>query len=206
MTTFAETKNRDRLIVIVPESLAGSVELAQNIYRMAIREACDVLYLILVGDRENEQAVERGSVMMVAETGDEQVTADSELVEARDWEKSLHKLYRPGDRIVCHTEQTARAGSSQTLSMEQFLRSEFPAQVITLEGFYDPGKEASRPWYRSLLFWSVTLVMLALFTLLEMRMDQILQGWNLKLILALLWLLEVGTVLAWNAISQMSWG
>jgi hypothetical protein len=204
LTTLTETKPRDRLIVIVPQSLAGSVELAQNIYRMAVREACDVLYLILVGEREASQAAERGSVMMVAETTDERITADSKLVEARQWEKSLRNLYRPGDRIVCHTEQSANAGSAQTLSMEQFLRSEFPAQVITLEGFYDPRKEASRPWYRSVLFWGVALIVLALFTLLEIRMDQVLQGWNLKLVLTLLWLLEIGTVLAWNAVSQAS--
>ena len=123
---------------------------------------------------------------------------------SRQWEKSLRNLYRPGDRIVCHTEQAAKVESTQTLSMEQFLRTEFPAQIITLEGFYDPRNEASRPWYRSLLFWGVTLVVLALFTLLEIRMDQLLQGWNLKLVLTLLWVLEIGTVLAWNAVSQAS--
>lgn len=204
MTIAAEIKNRDRLIVIVPQSLAGSVALAQNIYRMAVREACDVLYLILVGERETSQAAERGSVMMVAQTADEHISAESKLVEARGWETSLRSVYRPGDRIVCHMEQAAKSGSAQTLSMEQFLHTEFPAQIITLEGFYDPRKEEARPWYRSLLFWGVTLVVLALFTLLEIRMDRLLDGWNLKLVLSLLWMLELGTVLAWSAVSQTS--
>jgi hypothetical protein len=59
---------KKRLIVILPDSLAGNLELAHKIHWVALREHCDVLYITLVDNFDRYLQKSRSMATMAAVT------------------------------------------------------------------------------------------------------------------------------------------
>ena len=80
MTLTIESGFKKRLIVLLPESLAGKAELARTVHQMALQNGADVLYLTLVDDDEKNLTAAREMATMKAITADNRLVANSRLV------------------------------------------------------------------------------------------------------------------------------
>ncbi len=195
-------ENKKRLIVLVPDCLADNLGMAHKIHWMAIRDACEVYYLTLVDDYEKMLAVSRGIATVKAITAGNWLVVNSRVTETKEWLKALRDIYRPGDIIVCQEEQLVNQGPFKTMPVSEFLRETFHAPVYTISGFYHPEQVQVRHWLVSLLFWLGCLVILGVFTLLEIQMDQLAQGITRVTVLTFLVLFEVGAIWTWSSISR----
>ncbi len=195
-------ENKKRLIVLVPDCLADNMGLAHKIHWMAIRDACEVYYLTLVDDYEKMLAVSRCMATVKAVTAGNWLVVNSRVTETKEWLQTLRDIYRPGDIIVCHEEQLVKQGPLKTIPASEFLRETFHLPVYTISGFYHPQQVQVRHWLVSLLFWIGCLVILGIFTLLEIQMDQVAQGITRVMVLTFLVLFEVGAIWTWSSISR----
>jgi len=200
LSVVPERKNR--LIVLVPESQAGNLELAHKIFWMAIRDHCDVLYLALVDNDENSLSVSRAMATMKAMTTGDSLVVQTKLVQTAFWLKTLRALYQPGDRIVCHQEQSVKNSFLKTVPISTFLRDTLPIPITTISGFYNPQRIQVNQWMRSFIAWLGFLLILLGFTALEIRLDSLIPGVFGKVLLCIVLTIEIGVIWAWNLITD----
>lgn len=202
MALSPEKEKRKRLIVLVPESLAGKMQLAQKVYWMALRDQRDIFYLTLVDNDDDMLSAARLMATMKAVTTDAFLTAQSKVVATPCWLKTLHEIYQPGDRVVCHAEQTVKRGWFHTTPITEFLQTTLRVPVITISGFYHPEQVQVRQWIHTALSWLGFLLILTAFSVLEIKLDHALQGFVGRVILAILVVMEIGVIWAWNSITS----
>jgi hypothetical protein len=198
MPLTIESGFKKRLIVLLPESLAGKAELARAVHQLALQNGADVLYLTLVNDDEKKLTAARAMATMKALTADNRLDANSRLVTSHEWLKLLRETYRVGDLVVCHAEQTVRDGVFSTRPVSEFLQETLSIPVITLAGYYRPRNEHIKALLNNLLVWVGFFVILTAFTWLELRLDSTIHGAIHTILLVLLVTVEFGAVLAWN--------
>jgi hypothetical protein len=194
--------SKKRLIVLLPGSLAGSLDLAHKVFWMADRDGCDVLYLVLVDDEEEFLPVSYSMINMKAITSSNSLTVNAVLVKAGDWLKKLNELYRPGDRIACQAEQSVKNGFLRTLPIGDYLHDTLGITPLEISGFYRPEQVQYRIWLRSLVTWLGFLVILIGFTLLEIQIDRQLHSAAATLTLIFLVTVEIGILWGWESLTN----
>jgi hypothetical protein len=194
---LAETKEKNRLIVILTDDLAGDLQLAHKIHWMAIRDKRDVIYLTLVESEDHWLATSRYMATMKAATCSEQINTTVKLIKRDAWLKILTETYSPGDIVICQDEQYVSTGFLRLIPMRELLKNmKIPGRSIA--GFYHPWRVQINQWFYNILFWSGCLITLALFSYLEIQIDKTTEG----LVRLILWFIainfEFGALLAWN--------
>jgi hypothetical protein len=197
-----EKVQNSRLIVLLPQSLVGDVDFAQKVHRMASRDHKDVLYLTLLDDPEAVLSVARGIATMKAVTESNLIQVGSIQVPAQRWFEKLQQVFRGGDMILCHREQSVKLGLFRTQPTADYLIANLTHSVLTAEGFYNPQRSALQGWGRGLLFWLGALAIVTGFTLLELQADSAFPGFTHKLVLAAILLIEFGAVWFWSRIAR----
>lgn len=191
-------ERKGRLIVFVPDCLAGDRELAHKIFWIALRERCDVLYLTLVENDTDMQSLSQRMAAMIAATGENCITVDSTLVNVEQWLKMLRQIYHPGDRIVCHEEQLVKQDFMKLIPITNFLHDELNFPIISISGFYHPQQIQARKWMHEVFAWLGFIIILAGFTILEIQLDHFLLGIIGKVALCVLVTFEIMAIWAWN--------
>lgn len=205
MAFTSNYERNKRLIVLIPDGLAGNLELAQKIYRMAAHQGCEVHYLALVDQGEDMLTITRHMATMKAVTAANTLVVHSSVTETRRWLNALREIYRPGDRVVCHAEQSVKNGFLKTMPIDEFLQDSLNFPVHTLSGFYHPQQIQVRRWVYTLVTWIGFLAILAVFTGLEIELDPIFNGSAGKLLLGVIFAVEIGSIWAWDFISGKLW-
>ena len=109
-----EQEQNSRLIVLLPQSLVGDVDFAQKVHWMASRAHKDVLYLTLLDEPDAALSVARGIATMKAVTESNLIQVGSIQVLAPRWFEKLQQVFRNGDTILCHREQSVKLGLFKT--------------------------------------------------------------------------------------------
>lgn len=201
MVPTNDPAKENRLIVLIPDSLAGNQELAYKLYWMAVRDRCEILFLTLVDDPENQLSIMGTMSIMKAVTSGNNLVVHSILVETARWLKALREIYRPGDRIVCQEEQRVRNGFLKTVPIHEFLQSMFHAPTITVSGFYHPDQIQMHRLFHSLVTWLGFVLILGMFTVIEIRLNPALLGLPGKVLLGILFTIEIGAIWGWDSIA-----
>lgn len=200
MVTGSKPSQNARLIVLLPESLAGDLEFAHLIHRMAVQENKDVLYLTLMDNTDNLLGVSRQIATMKAVTESNLIRAGSVQVPVAYWFGKLRDIIRPGDAVVCHEEQVVKQGFLKTEPISEFLNSVMDQPISTVKNFYHPQRIQVKRWLLSGLFWIGAVGILTGFSLLEVQTGLVMPGSINKLVLAAMILIEFGAVWFWSRI------
>ena len=189
---------KKRLIVILPDFLAGNLELAHKIHWVALREHCDVLYITLIDNFDRYLQKSRSMATMTAVTASNILAAHTKLVESPDWLKTLREVIRPDDIIICNQEQMVRRGWFGIYPLGEFLPTILRNKIIIISGFYNPVQEQLKRITFQLWYLAGFLVILVLFTALEIYLDHGLTGTLRIILLCLVVCGEFGTFYVWN--------
>lgn len=194
----------ERLIVLLPESLAGNLSFARKIHWLAAKERKDVLYLTLLDDADNGLSISRRMATMKAVTESNLIRVGSVHVVSSRWMGKLREVLRPGDTVVCHEEQVVNAGFLKTIPLFVFLSKEIDAPIITVKGYYHPQRVEMGSWLRKFIFWLGALGILGGFSLIELLANDSLSGAVNKIVLTALIGIEFGAVWIWSRINRIS--
>jgi hypothetical protein len=203
MEKILEPQVKNRIIVLLPESLAGNLPLAYKINGMAAHNRRDVLFLTLLEEKEQKLSVTRLMATMKAATAGDQINVAYRLVYQNDWLTVLKDTWRPGDLVVCQQEQSVKAGFLRTVPMKEYLQDKLEMPSRTLSGFYHPWNTQAKQWLLGLAFWIGCLVILAGFTLLEIQIDHVMQGLARTALLLTTVAFEVGMLSVWNRLPRV---
>jgi hypothetical protein len=195
-----ENQQPNRLIVIIPDCLAGNQELAYKIFWMANREHREVYYLTLVDQEENLLAANLAMITMKAVTASNSLAVQFQLAKTALWKKTLREIYQPGDCIVCQQEQLIKNGLFTTKPLAEYLRDIYKMTTINISGYYDPHTVQVRHLRHRVIAWSGFLLIFVGFFALEILLHDQIQGILKKVILSMLFTIVVGAILIWNSI------
>lgn len=187
-----------RLIVLVPRGVIEVSRFAQQVRWLALQQQRDVLYLAMTDQDADELSTRRLLATLEALTCDPLYEVSARQVEATDWVKAIYSVYQPEDRVVCHAGQLAPAGFGKGFPLEEYLKEEKHLQVYILNGLYPHEAGHSLDWLRGIGFWLGSLAILAMFSIVEYRVDHLLSGITRLLILAVLLVLEAGLIYELN--------
>src|SRR5512141_2792501 len=123
-----------RLIVLVPQPEVDEAALARRVWAMALSGRCEVLYVALVRDADEEARVRRSLALLTSITRDDRLQVASQWVFQSQWLKALRPLYRPGDVIVCLAEQPVSRLGRSALPLSAQLTTTLGAPVHVLDG------------------------------------------------------------------------
>lgn len=200
MPTQNELESYPNLIVILPESLAGNTSLAHRIYWMAEQESRNVLYFTLAEDQQHLLQISRRLATMKALTSNPKTRTRSKIVPKNDAMRILPQIFQDGDRIVCPPELTVKTGFLRQTPIITYLQEELHLAVVPIPGFYKPLKVQTQHWLQVLVFWAVCLLLMGLFTFLEVEIDQQIHGALRSILFYSSIGLEFGALLTWNHI------
>lgn len=197
MDSLLEQKINKRLIVLLPDCLACNTDLARRIYQMADREALDVLYLVLVDHEENSLGIARCMATMKAITSANKLRVDVKLSKSGQWLETLRNTSDSGDVILCQEEQAFASGPFKTIPFSDFFSNQLNLPVRTISGFYHPFQDQATRWFFEVGSVVGFLVILALFTWLEINLDMVLDGTLAKISLIISFCTEGAAIWTW---------
>lgn len=186
-----------RLIVLLPVCMVNHAGLSRAIYRMAFVNHLSVLYLILLGEGEDELAVARSAETMRAVTAANSLLVDTKQIRTCGWVETLYALVKPGDIVVCQKEQIVQTGILRMLPIEDLLSNRLDTPLLTLSGFYPSPPVFERPWFQTVVTWAGFLAILAVGAWLGIKLDQAFEGLLEKFMLMLSFSAELGVIWAW---------
>lgn len=203
METKNELDSSPSLIVILPESLAGNTSLAHNIYWLAEQESRNVLYFTLVEDEQHRLQISRRLATMKALTANTRIRTSSKIVPVNNAMRILPQIIQNGDRVVCPPELSVKTGFLRQIPINTYLQEKLHLAVMPIPGFYKPLRVQTQHWLHILAFWAGCLLLMVLFTYLEIEIDQQLQGVIRSILFYLSLGLEFSALLAWNHINPI---
>jgi hypothetical protein len=191
----------NRLIVLLPDCLANNTELARKVYWLALHDQCELIYLTLVDDEADIALVGCHMETMKNMTASSTLPVHCTITLSAHWLQALQEVYRPGDRVICQSEQVVRNGWFGTLPVSEYLRQK-AIPVSTISGIYHPVQQQVHQWLRELLTWVGFMLIILFFTWFEVQIDPVLPGWTGKLFLTIAVVFEISLLWVWNTVSK----
>jgi hypothetical protein len=198
MTFVTNKLNSKQLIVVIHEDLANNSNLAQAIHWMGANENCSILYLVLVERLENMLTISRNMATMKAVTSANGLHVSAKTVLSTDWLKTLEKVIRPNDIIVCQEEQTVLNGRFKPKSLGDYLSVKFNNPIHTMSGYYHPVQTMAKKWIHELIGLMGILVILGVFTWLQINGENALDDPYASIYIMITFIIEMGLVIVWH--------
>lgn len=192
-----------RLLVLIPDQDTDETELARRVWELASPRHLAVVYLSLTTDALTEARARRRLATLAAVTRDEWVNVQTRMVIGGDWRKAVRAVWRSGDLVVCHAEQMVPDGfvGMWRKPLGQALVATLNAPVYLLTGFYMALPAPTTRRFSQLLSWSIPLLILIGFFMLQVQIEQQVTGWLKTMLLSASVALEFGLVGLWNRFS-----
>lgn len=188
----------DRLVVLIPNLDIDEADIAREIWNLAFPPGLTVLFLGLCPNVNEEPRVRRRLATLAALTRDQRVSVEIQLEFGRNWIKKLKTVLKAGDMVVCHAEQQAGIWRQPL----ELALSHLNIPILTLKGFVPSMYESSSTFLRELVFWSVSIAVLFVFFLSQIRILRISEEWAKDTLLSLSILIEFGLLGIWNNLSH----
>lgn len=186
-----------QLIVIINEDLTDNSKLAQAIHWMGENEKSPILYLVPVERLENMMVVSRNMATMKAVTSANRLQVSAKTVLTEDWLETLKKVIGPNDIIVCQEEQTVLTGRFKTEALGEYLSENFKNPIQTMSGYYHPVQTAAKKWMHELIGLLGVLVILGVFTWLQINGEKALNDPYASIFVTLLFIIEMSVIIVW---------
>jgi hypothetical protein len=192
-----------RLMVLIPEADVDETEMARRIWSLASPRQLAVVYLSLTPDPLSDARARRRLTTLAAMTRDDWVTVQTQLVSGTDWKRAARAWWRPSDLIVCHAEHMVPGGflGIWRRPLGRDLAVALNAPVYLLTGFYETLPVPIPCRLARLLSWSIPLLILIGFFLIQVQIDHQVTGWLRTTLLTVSVALEFGLVGLWNSFS-----
>lgn len=194
--SFPNLRPVNRLIVLVPESLADPVWAARKIWELAKSLDGSVQLVGLCKDLVQEPSLRRQLVFLSVMLSDGFVSVESKVEYGNNWLKVVKSNWHGGDVIVCfdgqHTGLTHRP-------LGQLIESNLKLNVYVLNGG-DQVRTAHPNWLSSAIAWAGSLSILAAFFWMQAQIIEIPQVWAQNALMYLSIPIEVGLIWGWNTL------
>jgi hypothetical protein len=194
--SFPDLRPARRLVVLVPESLAGSAIVAGKLWELAKALEGSVQLIGLCKDVALESSLRRQLVFLSAMVRDGFVSVESKIEFGSNWLKVVKANWHEGDVLVCFNGQYT--GLTRR-PLSQLIKSNLNLNVYTLEGFC-PDDPPRKNRLSSAMAWVGSLSIIAVFFWMQAQIIQLPEVWAQNALMYLSLAIEVGLIWICNTI------
>jgi hypothetical protein len=191
-----EAQPPHRLIVLIPDIESDYNSVMQRIWELARTLESRVLFLGLCRDETEEPRIHRELITMSALLQDGWVSAEARVEVGTNWLKAIKSNWQTGDVIACFSEQYVGLTHRP---LQQIIESNLKATVYVLEGLYS-SKHQRADWLSTVLVWVVSLGIIAGFSWLQLKINQLPDEMARNILLYPSLFFEVGLIWGWNSL------
>ncbi len=192
--SYSDIELAHRLIVLVPDSDLDYAAATRRVWKLADDSGADILFISLYTDISRESSLRRQLVMMTAMIQDGNVEAEAKVEFGNNWVDIVKFNRQPGDMVVCFAEQ--RAGLLYR-PLSQILQSNLDLPVYILSGLY-PQSPSRFNRLSVIALWAGLGSIIAGFSLLQILIVSLPQGWAQTTLLILSVTAELWLIWVWN--------
>lgn len=186
----APPSERPRLIVLVPDSRIDEEDLIERLAELATPSVGEIQFIGLGwSEPGSRMALRLESLAFKAQRLP--VVISSRMIEARSWLKAIQGVARPGDQIVCHTEQQAGR-------LAEEIEATMPFPVHRLTGLHPTLLSRILLVLGRMAFEIFPLVVVAGFFWLQINLDGQTKGTVNTIVMILTVLVELGLIFVWS--------
>jgi hypothetical protein len=185
-----------RFIVLVPGFEIDLAAVTSRVWELANASEANILFLGLYSDPEREMSLRRELVTMSAMARDAKVSAEVDVTFEKNWTAAIKSHLRAGDTVVCFAEQ--RIGSPQ-MPLSQAVQSSFNVPLYILSGL-SPRSDSQPGWPSQVAAWVGSIVIIFVFSIIQVKIDQVVKDGSHILFLILSTPAELGAIWIWNSI------
>ena len=183
-----------RLVVLIPNLDIDEAEVARAVWELAFPPELAVLFLGLCPNANEEPRVRRRLATIAALTRDQKVPVEIQFEFGRNWIRTLKTVLEAGDIVVCYAEQqTGIWRQPLELALE---RLNIP--ILILKGYIPSMHKPSSTFWHESIFWLVSIAVLLVFFLFQIRILRISEEWARDILLSLSIVIEFSLVWVWN--------
>ncbi len=194
------TADSKRLLAIVPLDLADHGQFANRIRLLAIQYQAEIIYISLVLHEDERQSARRLLISLVAITSDNLQKSSSQIIKASNWAEAIKLVYEPGDLVACLDSHMIRINPFRPTSLYELLEKQINIPVHLITGQPKSYLNPIRRTISELGFWCGILVIAVGFSLIEIRLDNLIGGISQEITLVILVIFEIGLIYEWNKI------
>lgn len=182
----------NRLVILLPDEDVDEAQLSRHLWMLASPGRSSILLITQVDKPGNEYTAMRRMIRIGGITQDIWIKVEARVIFGPGWKKTLGEILQPDDLLFCPAEKiiTSRGFQSQPLSLA--LSRALARPVYLLAGFFPENRPSWPQWTRQIPFWIACLVIMGIFSLLEVDVSHMASGWVAQLILAGLVFVEIG--------------
>ncbi|HNO31514.1 MAG TPA: hypothetical protein PKI78_06980 [Anaerolineales bacterium] len=193
--SLSDLQTAPRLIVLVPEFETDAAIVARKIREVAKNLETRVQLIGLSKDAAHEPGVRRRLVTLSALVEDHALFVEARVEIGSSWLNAISPHWRPGDVLVCFSEQHADAGFQP---MHQILKSNLNAPVYVLSGIQLQIDSTRPAWLNSILAWGGSIGLIVAFFWLQSKLMQPAQSGLATVLLYGSLIAEAGSIWFWN--------
>jgi hypothetical protein len=193
-TSLSGPKAARRLVVLVPDLEWSFIPAIHRIWELADTQHPRVLLISLCKDPSEELSLRRALIILCAMLQDGRIPVETNVEIGTNWVDVVKRNYQAGDMIVCFAEQ--RAGLLQK-PLSQILESNLIIPVYVVSGVYIPKPQSNR--LAEVAAWLGSIGMIAGFSLLQVKIMQVSEGWFQTLLLILVVIFETWLIWIWDS-------
>jgi len=184
-----------RLVVLIPDQDVDETEIAREIWELASPAKFSVLLLGVCSNSNDEPTVRRRLVTIAGLIREPRISVDIQLDFGNNWIKNLQAILISGDVVICHAEQYTGMGHKPLA----LALTEAGIQVMVMTGFYPEIHKSATALFRESLFWVVSVIILAVFFWLQIRMLRVSDELAKNILLGISVPAEIGLLWLWNS-------
>lgn len=191
----------NRLVILLPDEDVNEAQLSRYIWSLASPGKLSVLLVTLVDEPGDEYPAQRRMVRIGGIAQDARVKAGAKVVFGRSWSKALAHFLQPDDLLICPAEKSVKTGLTGYQPLSLALSSALNRPVYLMKDFYAENRIGWPHWTRQIPFWIGCLLVLAVFSALEIDIDHLGAGWAGQVIFIGLVTAEIGCLYLLNILS-----
>jgi hypothetical protein len=181
-----------RLVILLPDEDVDEARLSRHLWMLASPGKLSILLITQVEKPGDEYTAMRRMIRIGGITQDIWIKVEARVIFGPAWIKTLGEILQPSDLFLCPAEKviTGRGFHAQPLSLA--LSRALSRPVYLLTGFFTENHPSWPQWTRQIPFWIGCLVVMGIFSWLEVDVSHMASGWVAQLILAGLVFVEIG--------------
>jgi len=193
-TSLSGPKSAYRLVVLVPDLEWEFIPAIHRIWELANSQCARVLLISLCKDPSQELSLRRALIILCAMLQDGRIPVETKVESRMNWVDVVKHNHQTGDMIVCFAEQ--RAGFLQK-PLSQILASNLSVPIYVVSGVHIPMPRSN--WLTQVTAWLGSIVIIAGFGLLQVKIMQGSKDWFQTLLLILVVIFETWLIWVWDS-------
>ena len=193
-TSFSGPKSAHRLVVLVVDLEWEFIPAIHRIWELADAQYAHVLLLTLCNDSNQESSLRRALMILCAMLQDGRIPVETKVENGTNWVDVIKRNYQVDDMIVCFAEQCADLLQKP---LGQILESKLIIPVYVVSVVNIPKPKSNR--LAEVTAWLGSIGMIAGFSLLQVKIIQVSEGWFQTILLILVVISEIWSICVWDS-------